>query len=228
MNYFGVCQPQLDSLLTKYPAKQVVCDFTQAFFDPPRADALATIYSARKFLGVPDGGMLVTDVQIPLPVEQDMDSLQRMTHMLKRLYEEPESGYADYLSSEESLLDTTPKKISGLTKRLLDSIDFNNVKRKRMENFLYLHERLKDVNQFHFDDSKLVSPLCYPFITTNESLREHLINNRVFVPTYWCDALARVSDDWATKMIHNLLPIPLDQRYRQKNMMRIIKLVKGK
>lgn len=51
VNYYGVCQAQLDNVFQKYPASQIVCDFSQSFFDPPPIGALATIYSARKFFG---------------------------------------------------------------------------------------------------------------------------------------------------------------------------------
>ena len=227
VNYFGVCQRQVDDLLSRFPVKQIVFDFSQAFFDIPKSEALATIYSPRKFFGVPDGGLLVTDIDVMLPSQQDDDSLLRMTHLLKRLYVKPEAGYSSYLSSEESLGESEPKQMSGLTRRLLGTIDFEKVRKKRIDNFNYLHNRLKDINLFNLDDSKVISPLCYPFITTNMNLRKKLIENRVFVPTYWNDALDRVDNNWATKMIHNLLPVPLDQRYDLDDMNNLARLLLG-
>jgi len=218
VNYYGVCQEQVDSLIRRYPAKQVVYDYSQSLFDLPRTDALATIYSVRKFFGVPDGGMLITDVPIMPPVAHDVDSLQRMTHLLKRLYAAPELGYADYLASEDSLVDSTPKKMSGLTRRLLQSVDCRRAKKKRLENFNFLHSRLKGLNRFIFDGRNIVAPLCYPFMTENNSLREELIKNRIFVPTYWNDALVRVDEKWADTHIHRLLPIPLDHRYGKRDL----------
>lgn len=225
VNYFGVCQKQIEDVLNRYPTKQIVLDFSQAFFDTSKPEALGTIYSPRKFFGVPDGGILLTDVEVKVPDIYDDYSLLRMEHLLRRLYEEPEFGYSSYLLSENSFKDSSPKKMSKLTKRLMESLDYNVVRNKRVENFKYLHLRLKDSNLFYFDDSKLVSPLCYPFITTDSSLREFLIKNRVFIPTYWKDALGRVKNDWAAKMIHNLLPIPVDQRYDKKDMDDLILLL---
>ena len=227
VNYFGVCQNQIDDLLNRFPANEIIFDYSQAFFDLPKLEALATIYSPRKFFGVPDGGILVTDIDVTLPSIPDDDSLLRMPHLLKRLYEQPELGYSAYLSSEESLHDSGPKKMSGLTKRLLKSINYNEIRKKRIENFNHLHEQLKDINLFYLDEKKIASPLCYPFITTNEKLREYLIKNRVFIPTYWDDALDRVDNDWAAKVIHNLLPIPLDQRYSLSDMDDVISLLLG-
>ena len=225
VNYYGICQAQMDDIFYRYPAKQIVCDFSQAFFDAPRADALATIYSARKFFGVPDGAVLLSDVPINIPALQDEDSLPRMTHLLKRLYKEPELGYDDYLSAESSLLDTTPMQMSELTKSLLRSIDFSSAKKKRIDNFNYLHDKLKGINQIFFDDKEVVAPLCYPLVTENNHLRDVLIKNRVFVPMYWKEALARVESSWGKKMINQLLPLPLDQRYDSVDMENLVSLI---
>ena len=70
MNYFGVCEKVQDELLLKYNSEQLVFDHSQAFFTPPKK-CLATIYSPRKFFGVPDGGLLFTEVKIQLPKNQD-------------------------------------------------------------------------------------------------------------------------------------------------------------
>ncbi|MBE0434974.1 MAG: hypothetical protein IBX56_04125 [Methylomicrobium sp.] len=225
VNYFGVCQAQVERLLTRYPAKQLVFDFSQAFFDPPKRQALATIYSPRKFFGVPDGGMLVTGAEVPQPEARDPHSLSRMTHLLKRLYQEPEQAYADYLRAEASLTDSTPLSMSGLTQRLLAAIDYQSIQRQRAANFAYLHARLEAVNAFTLDTTSVIAPLCYPLRITRPGLRERLLDARVFIPTYWRDAGTRLDRDWQDKFIDGLLPIPLDQRYRQHDMEHLILLI---
>lgn len=225
VNYYGVCQRCVDDILNRFPAKQVVYDFSQAFFDVPRSDALATIYSLRKFLGVPDGGFLVTDIPIQTPSIEDDGSIERMTHLLKRLYDEPENGYSDYLSSENTLINTMPKKMSRLTQRLLNLVDYYSVQKKRADNFRHLHEKLKELNLFDFTGIKVISPLCYPFIIDEEGLRDRLINNRVFVPTYWNDALERVENGWGRRNIKNFLPLPIDQRYSKHDMDNLASLI---
>lgn len=228
VNYYGVCQAQVEHLIERYPPKQIVLDFSQAFFDPPRHQVLATIYSPRKFFGVPDGGMLITKAEVDSPMDADTGSINRMTHLLKRLYEQPEISYPDYLQAEKSLEDSTPKTMSGLTKRLLESVDYKHAQEKRKENFSYFHSRLGLINEFLVDESRLEAPLCYPLITNIKGLRHYLIQNRIFVPTYWQDASERVSRSWNEKMIEGLLPIPLDQRYGKQDLKRIVTLISGK
>jgi hypothetical protein len=225
VNYYGVCQAQVDRLLERYPARQLVFDFSQAFFEPPKHQALATIYSPRKFFGLPDGGMLVTSAKMTPPKIQDSDSLARMSHLLKRLCEDPEAGYIDYIQAEISLKNSTPKSMSNLTRRFLRSINYNKARIKRTENFLYIHSCIKKINKLVIDTSKLNAPLCYPLATNIKNLRKHFINNRIYLPTYWKDASKRVNSEWNEKIIKGILPIPIDQRYNKKDLSRIISLV---
>ena len=55
VNYFGICQHQERQVLERFGASRVVLDRSQAFFADP-IDCLATIYSPRKFFGVPTEG----------------------------------------------------------------------------------------------------------------------------------------------------------------------------
>lgn len=225
VNYFGVCQAQVDRLLERYPSKQIVFDFSQAFFDLSKSDALATIYSPRKFFGVPDGGLLLSSIDVNRPQVQDTKSQYRMSHLLKRMCEKPEKGYPDYLLAEDSLADSTPMLMSGLTQSLLRSIDYQFIQKRRMRNFTYLHTRLRSKNALVINEANLVAPLCYPFLTKNKKLRDFLLENRVFIPKFWRDADERVSPAWSEKMINGLLPLPIDQRYGQEEMERMVSLI---
>lgn len=59
-------------------------------------------------------------------------------------------------------------------------------------------------------------------------VEEEMINNKIFVATYWPNVL-----NWCNPMMvefmlaDNLMAIPIDQRYTQKDMENIINLIKG-
>ncbi|HJV74821.1 MAG TPA: hypothetical protein VJ654_11410, partial [Noviherbaspirillum sp.] len=54
-------------------------------------------------------------------------------------------------------------------------------------------------------------------------LREYLIKKRIFVPTYWKDVLELVSpSDLETHLVQELIPLPCDQRYGEKEMNRVV------
>lgn len=213
VNYFGVCEKNIDGLFRRYNPRQLILDHSQAFYSPPR-DCLATIYSSRKFFGVPDGGLLITGLPVAEPQESDQGSLSRAMSGLTRLAETPEAGYADYQKAEHSLEQCEPLKMSQLTRRILHGVDFEAAKTRRNENFLFLHGQLGGLNQIELDLQGIDGPLCYPFLVDSEDLRSHLIRARVFVATYWPETIARVSSNsHESKFVKSLLPLPCDQRY---------------
>lgn len=227
VNYFGICDDNVARLLQRFPPDQIVLDYSQSFFARPEQQALATIYSPRKFFGIPDGGLLVSQVPISLPALRDKGSFGRSAHLMKRLAESPEAGYVDYQHAEESLTACEPKQMSQLTERILASIDFEVTSKKRLDNYQFLHEKLGAKNRLSLDTSRITAPLCYPFQTHDAGLRSRLISERIFVATYWPDAMDRLGEECAESIIRNLLPLPIDQRYGRSEMERIVSVVMG-
>lgn len=226
VNYFGVCEKVQDELLLKYNSEQLVFDHSQAFFTPPKK-CLATIYSPRKFFGVPDGGLLFTEVKIQLPKNQDEASYNRSLHLLKRFADSPESGYSDFQIAEESLKQFEPLRMSKLTEKLLSGIDYKKVKEIRNRNFLHLHNQLKDRNKIVIDSDSIDGPMVYPFLQSDKDLKTHLITNRIFVSTYWPECLGRVGiNKDENELIQSLLPLPCDQRYVISDLNTFLKIIK--
>ncbi|SAL56798.1 hypothetical protein AWB74_02612 [Caballeronia arvi] len=213
VNYFGLCDRQVDDVLDRFPRDSVVIDNAQALFAQPR-DCLATIYSPRKFVGVPDGGYLVTRKHIDMPDASDQTSIQRCAHLLRRIADDAEAGYAAYAAAEESLKHQEPLRMSDLTQRILASIDYDAVRARRVENFIYLHERLQRHNRFaiHFDRDNAV-PLCYPLFDAPAGLREELRQQRIYTPTYWPDvAESKDAPEFERTIPASALFLPCDQR----------------
>ncbi len=70
--------------------------------------------------------------------------------------------------------------------------------------------------------------MIYPFLVLNGSkLKRELIANKIYVATYWPNVL-----NWAEKdsfeynITNNLLALPIDQRYSEDDMYRIIEIIK--
>jgi hypothetical protein len=218
VNYFGICSQQVDRVLSKFNPKQIIIDHSQAFFSPPR-DCLATIYSPRKFFGVPDGGLLFSQMQISQSEQEDAGSFFRMVHLLKRLTETPESGYVDFQRAEASLQEIDMCRMSPLTQRILKGIDYPHAASRRNNNFNVLHELLGSSNNLPIEFTYINGPFCYPFLTERQHARELLIADRIFIPTYWPEVRYRdtCSDD-ERRLVQNLLPLPCDQRYSDHDM----------
>ncbi|WP_417533265.1 hypothetical protein [Marinobacterium stanieri] len=223
VNYFGICGNIEDMLMEKFDPLKLIFDHSQAFFSQPK-ECLATIYSPRKFFGVPDGGFLVTRLPIDQPSKIDEESINRCSHLLKRLAGDPENGYGDYKTAEESLKEIEPKGMSLLTSRILCAVDYSSVKKKREDNFISLHEELKNKNKLEIDPGDIAGPLIYPlWLDGGRDIKSLLKKERLFIATYWLDCLKRVSNrSFESLLVSDLIPLPCDQRYSFSKMKEII------
>lgn len=217
VDYFGLCRNNVQRLLGEIPGDRLIIDSSQALF-APHEDVLATIYSPRKFAGVPDGGLLKTapSLNVAVPVEEDRASLERMRSLLLRMAYSAREGYADFQKIAVSLKDTTPLRMSRLTRRLMQSIAWEQVGRQRRENFQAIARKLDAINDRQWTLGEHDVPMCYPLTlrgSTTERIRAELLERNIFVPVYWQDALARITPGTIeATLIHKTFFLPIDQR----------------
>jgi hypothetical protein len=227
VNYFGICNTQEYMLLNRFNPSQLIFDHAQAFFSQSK-NCLATIYSPRKFFGVPDGGYLLTSLPVKSPFSADTSILERIRPHLLRLEFNSELGYPDYIVSEKTFSNTVPRTISRLTENILGAINLDMVKEARNQNFLFLHSSLKRYNELDFDVASIDGPLCYPLMIYSPELRKKLLLNKIYVPKYWPETHLEVPiDSFEGRLAENCIPIPCDQRYSKLDMLRIIQLIEG-
>lgn len=224
INYFGIKDNYIKKLITK--DINLIIDNSQAFFSNPHKN-VSTFYSCRKFFGVADGSYLFTsdigeDENLPVDYSED-----RIKHLLKRIERGPHEGYEYFLQNEDYLKGQDIKQMSLLTRALMHNIDFEYVKKRREKNFIFLHDTLKTVNEINLDFSNINGPLTYPLLINNgESIRRKLISENIFIPEYWPNIKTRAdSKSYETLLAHNLLALPIDQRYNEKDMLYILKLL---
>jgi len=120
--------------------------------------------------------------------------------------------------------------MSLLTKKLLRNIDFENIRRKRNVNFELLHRTLKNENEFTpiIEKEIINGPMVYPFLKKgNNRLRDVLIKNKVFVARYWPNVLEWIKSKnvFEKHLYDNLLPLPIDQRYEDTHISRILDII---
>lgn len=226
VNYFGLNDAMVDDVLHRFPGRQVVIDNAQGFYAKPPA-CLATIYSPRKFFGVPDGGYLLTELPLVEPDDVDDRSAYRCSHLVVRRALGAERGYQDFIAAERSLAMQEPKTMSQLTADLLATIDYEAVLDRRRENFLKLHDALSESNKLPLRLRGRAGPLCYPYLVDEPGLRAKLTAERIYVATYWPEV---VRSEYGVPLLersltHGLLPLPCDQRYAEADMDRIIQTI---
>ena len=219
-NYFGIKQSCVERLSEIYKSRLII-DNAQAFYSP-RIEGIDTFYSPRKFFGVPDGGYLYTDCLLDDDFPQDKSG-NRMQHLICRIEDGAEAGYQLFRQNEDKLDASPILKMSELTSRLLENIDYNFVRDKRRENFQYLHEYLGKMNELKFEDLQSEVPMVYPFYQVdNGLLRKHLIQNNIYVATYWPNVIKWcATDSWEINLTQNLCALSIDQRYGKCDMLTV-------
>ena len=221
VNYFGIFNNS-DMKKHKEKYKNIIVDNVQAFFQMP-VDGIDTVYTCRKFLGVPDGAYLYTDVKLEEDIPEDK-SKERFGYLFGRLEEDASSNFSDYKKNEELLLNSDLAYMSKSTKLILSALDYETIKKKRGNNFKYLNEKLKDSNELSLKD--IEGAYMYPYYTNNaETLRKKMIENKIYIPILWPNVLEQDKNTLEYNYANNIILIPCDQRYTLEDMQYIINLL---
>ena len=145
----------------------------------------------------------------------------------------PKLTFRKLFAWSEALLETSPKPapMSTVSKYLLRSLDLEQVIAARRRNFQYL------LGRFDYTDSLRplypslpygVCPLGFPILADDrDGLRGYLIEHRVYPPIHWELPESVDGHEFTEARIvsDHILTIPLDQRYNEEDMARIVGLI---
>lgn len=223
VNYYGqLKEKDIRRISAKYAVFQ---DNTQAFFEKPIA-GIDMANSCRKFFGVTGGGYFFTS----LPMDE-YDAYARDTSYDKALcligrYEKTASEfYQDFTHNEEIIRGWRCKRMSRFVQNILKSLNYEKIKQKRAVNFDLMDRLLGRANQLHV--SNRAGLFMYPFmIEGGTEIRKELIKKKIYVPTLW-PGVEEFSElnDFERRLIHDLVLLPIDQRYDAEDMRYIAQAV---
>jgi len=219
VNYYGMLTNE-DILILKEKYRNVIADFTHSFFQMP-TESIDTIYSCRKFFGVPDGAYLYTDASLKEELETEVSS-NRLTHLIGRFEGYASDYYIEFTKAERVIKEQPLRYMSAFTQNILRGIDYKAAMDRRIRNFEYLNEKLQYLNEFEIDMKNV--PFAYPFYTLRaQEMRSKLILRKIYIPMLWADTLSSKGVGQTEKeYVENILPLPVDQRYGEEEMTRII------
>lgn len=206
---------------------RLAVDETQGFFRQPWAEA-DTLYTCRKWFGVADGGYLATSDGARLAHELPRDeSHVRMGFVLGRL-ERPAGEFFGEASENNDLFAGEPaKEMSPITENILRAVNYRAVKARRGANWDILDAALAHVNKLH--PRKPDGAFMYPLMVDGaQEIRRRLIEERIFVPCLWPNVLDEAPEGSAAlRLARDVLPLPVDQRYGEKDMEAVIDALLG-
>ncbi len=221
VNYYGVFSHcRMQALSKSY--QNVVIDNSQAFFSEP-IDGCMSVYSARKFVGVPDGAYVIgKNAKQGVDAYPQGYSSDTSLFLLQRVEYGCEGKTYESRSKNEERIDSEDvMKMSPLTKAILDGADYLNNREIRCENFEYAHKLLQDINklnpmQYYQED---VVPMVYPLLVEDDGLLTKLLQAKHFQGHWWNYVLqetpANSFEYWLSRY---MIPITIDQRYGKEEL----------
>ncbi len=226
-NYFGIKDAYIQTLAERY-GDHLIVDCAQAFFARP-IPGIKSFYSARKFVGVADGGIAYLGNQKDENVEvYGVEcTFEHDRHLYTRKQYGAENGFTEYQENEKKLDNQPIRWMSTTTKRILSHVNFDKIVDRRRANFDYLQKALKEKNFLALSElDSFTCPMIYPFVTrVDRNLRRELIDKRVFVARYWPNVHHLNHFELESDLANRVVAIPCDQRYGFEEMEKIISII---
>lgn len=223
-NYFGLKDAYISELAKLY-GERLIVDNAQALFAPV-LPGIKAFYSTRKFVGVADGGVAVgVDGKYSLLYGEDDSSLHN-SHLLIRKLHGAEAGFKKFQQNELKLENQPILRMCNKTRDILHHIDYHRIISCRRANFNFFEKKLGANNILQIPSlNTFTCPMVYPYWSANgQKLRKTFINNNIYVACYWPNVLKwTLSNSLENAFAQNIIPLPIDQRYNEDHLSRILK-----
>lgn len=225
VDYFGQLSDGIVQQGLEISHGNLIVDESQGFFNRPRKYA-DTLYTCRKYFGVADGAYLYTRDGERLSGDLAIsESHHHMDFILGRFEEGANKYFEKSKANNARFGEEGLREMSLLTRNFMNAIDYENARAIRERNWLVLDEALGKSNPL-----KLVlprGPFMYPFYSERtEGVREAMAKMKVYIPTLWPNVLLdSPKETYAYKLANNILPLPIDQRYNERDMDRITEVL---
>ncbi len=221
VNYYGIMSSErMTGLAARY--KKPIIDNSQAFFARPIENAM-NVYSARKFVGVPDGAYVLGEGAERFCEEYaQCYSSDTASFLLQRIEYGCEGKTYQSRSINEHRIDSEDiMKMSKLTHAILDGTDYGDIKLKRRENFAAAHALFGGINKIdpekYYDDTCV--PMVYPLVIEDDTLLPRLLENKHFQGHWWSYILEENPKDiFECYLSRYIIPITIDQRYSRREL----------
>ncbi len=237
VDYFGFRGWDETAARVRKHGAWVVEDASQAALNrefSPHADYVIT--SPRKFVGVPDGSVLLA-LHGPLP-EMDLPTAPAAWWLdafrasaLRHAFDRGSSdrSWFDLFRQAEANGPIEPARMSELAEHLLlHAIDWEAHTAQRRANFLFLAEKLRDIALFT-SLPDFVVPLGFPIrLARREHVRQALFAENIFPPVHWALAPVVPAEFTASHRLSlEILTLPIDQRCTTSDLERMVRCIRN-
>ena len=239
IDYFGF--PQTDEVVNRCreTGAVVIEDACQALLsDCVGTHADYTVYSPRKWVGVPDGGILkvAEHSQIPEMTLTPPDEEWWLTGLEASIQRRQSDDYCGEDREWFSLFQkhdredvTGPFSMSDLSKSLLRRcFDYEEIAARRRDNYSILYESLSEYSLTGVLPTGVV-PLGFPIRTSRrDDLRQAMFAEQIYPPVHWdLDGVVPESFTASHQLSREIMTLPCDQRYGEADMQRLVSVIRS-
>lgn len=232
IDYFGYPHDHQLSTCVKEKGAWVMADASQALLSyHVGTNSDFVLFSPRKYIGVPDGGILRVPESFPVshislempPTAWWLKALQ--TVILRREFDDglPTREWFRLFREAEDSAPTGPYAMSQLSRTILEySVDYSRIAQKRIDNYCTLLERLAAYALFPRIEKDVV-PLGFPVHVANrEAVRKTLFDHEIYPPVHWeIENVVPPEYEESHRLSRQIMTLPCDQRYGLEDMERI-------
>lgn len=249
IGYFGFkTNMNLEGELVRFKENStlIIEDLTHSMFSSFEKNELNDfcIGSIRKWVGIPGGGFLASskkDFKKKMAKDETFlrlrtKALVNKSDYLRKKEVDLKKKMLGQLSEAEMILngDGRAYAIDNLSTELINSMDVDELKRKRKENFHHLVSgcgEFKGITPIFDSLPENVCPMFYPiFVNGNrDEFRRKLIEQKIYCPIHWPlpNEIKKRKLSGILEMYNTMLSIPCDQRYGIGDMDRIIAVIRS-
>lgn len=233
VNYFGLKDLSRQVSFIKQLDKEAIIieDDVQAYYEfkKPLGVVDFKYTSLRKTFAIPDGGLVKTNYRLPIiDTTNNFGQYKSVAALLKSM---PKGFITDQIylkifeKGEGIINDELEYGMSLIATDLFNSLDEEQVKRRRLSNALYVIERLKKIGIVPLIPlNEGYVPLFIPIILKErDRIRNAMFKHEIFCPVHW--PVEGMYLKRGKEMADTELSLIVDQRYGQKDMDEILKVL---
>lgn len=236
VDYFGVVSlgESVGHIRKEYPNMKIVLDEVQdlfGFYEEKDFDHAFT--SLRKWLPVPDGSFVKSKAtNDPVSFKEVKAKGEFVNYKLAgnylKKYEETIGAQIalELIEKGESLLDKDYLyEMSPESQKLFGELDLESIKKKRIDNALYIHQKLESASVPHLyspNKPQMFVPIFVKPEVRNE-LRNKLFEANIFCPIHWKYVDRETSGE--NELYSKELSLICDQRYDKNDLDRMLEIV---